>query len=110
MLTVAEEEGKKEKEMNDSLQVSWIRHDNLNILSAGRYTYTSDQRYIALHESGKTETVNGSVDTETWILRIRPVEMRDEGSYECQVSSMPVNSYLVHLKVVGTRKKERYKS
>ena len=27
------------------LQVSWIQHDNLHIISAGRYTYTSDTRF-----------------------------------------------------------------
>ena len=29
------------------LQVSWIQHDNLHIISAGRYTYTSDTRFQA---------------------------------------------------------------
>ena len=38
---------------------------------------------------------------ETWTLRIRTVQMRDEGKYECQVNAKPERSYFVYLRVVG---------
>lgn len=91
-----------------ALQVSWLRHDNLTILSVGRYTYTSDQRYQAFHEddlageaSRSGSDVASSDDEETWILRIRPVRMRDEGRFDCQVSTRPVSTHSVYLRVVG---------
>ncbi len=40
-------------------------------------------------------------DVETWVLRIRPVRVEDEGVYECQVSTQPLSSFFIHLKVVG---------
>lgn len=36
-----------------------------------------------------------------WTLRIRSVQLRDAGLYECQVSSEPKISKAVRLKVVG---------
>ena len=35
-----------------SLQVSWIRHKDTHLLTAGRYTYTSDERFRAVHKVG----------------------------------------------------------
>ena len=72
-------------------QVSWIRHDNLEILTAGRYTYTSDQRYEALNPEESTD----------WILRIRNTQLKDSGRYECQVSTQPIRSFFFNLRVVG---------
>jgi len=69
--------------------VSWIRHDNLHIISAGRYTYTSDTRFQAVHRD----------DSEEWVLKIRDARVEDSGMYECQVSTQPVRSYFVHLRV-----------
>ena len=71
--------------------VSWLRQDSLHILSAGRYTYTSDQRYEAKHRQ----------DIDTWALTIKKVRTADMGVFECQVSSQPVMSYFIHLRVVG---------
>ena len=31
-------------------QVSWIRHQDTHLLTAGRYTYTSDERFRAIHK------------------------------------------------------------
>ena len=82
----------------------------------GRYTYTSDQRLKAIrledardfgddrHETvdnSSNDVGEGSSNGETWVLRIRQVAARDEGSYECQISTQPVRSYFVNLKVVG---------
>lgn len=69
--------------------VSWIRQRDLHILTVGRYTYTTDQRYEVIH----------SVDSQDWILKIKYAQVRDSGTYECQVSTKPVRSFNVHLSV-----------
>ena len=33
-------------------KVSWIRHKDTHLLTAGRYTYTSDERFRAIHKVG----------------------------------------------------------
>ena len=59
----------------------------------GRYTYTSDQRFSAHHIPL----------THFWQLRIRAVTPRDEGFYECQVSTTPPRGHRIELRVVGER-------
>lgn len=43
------------------MQVSWIRHRDIHLLTSGRMTYTSDQRFISVHNP----------HTEDWILKVR---------------------------------------
>jgi len=69
--------------------VSWIRHKDTHLLTAGRYTYTSDQRFRAIHK----------VMSEDYLLQILPVKVSDAGLYECQISTTPVMSHHVYLKV-----------
>lgn len=78
-------------------QVSWIRGRDLRILTVGRYTYTSDLRFESLH----TE------DSSEWTLRIRSVQLRDQGNYECQITTKPIRTFTVFLKVVGKYKFSR---
>lgn len=73
------------------LQVSWLRHRDVHILTVGSYTYTSDQRFQANHETNHDE----------WILQIKWAQKRDAGIYECQITTQPVRSYFVNLNVVG---------
>jgi hypothetical protein len=73
------------------LQVSWIRKRDLHILTFGQTTYTNDGRFSVIK----------SATGDLWTLRIRSVQMRDAGLYECQVSSEPKISKAVRLKVVG---------
>ncbi|CAB4058508.1 unnamed protein product [Lepeophtheirus salmonis] len=70
--------------------ISWLRHDNLHILTVGRYTYTSDSRFEPINPEGTNE----------WILRIRHAANEDSGVYECQISSQPVKSLFVNLRIV----------
>ena len=49
-----------------TLQVSWIRHGDTMLLTVGRYTYTPDTRFSALHP----------VLTAEWQLRIAGVQKR----------------------------------
>jgi len=69
--------------------VSWIRHKDTHLLTAGRYTYTSDMRFRAIHK----------VLSQDYLLQILPVKSGDGGVYECQVSTTPVMSHYVVLHV-----------
>jgi len=74
-----------------SLQVSWVRHRDIHLLTVGRYTYTSDQRFEAMH----------SPHAEDWTLRIRYAQRKDSGIYECQISTTPPIGHSVYLNIVG---------
>ncbi|KAI5722710.1 hypothetical protein M8J76_012428 [Diaphorina citri] len=71
--------------------VSWVRHRDIHLLTAGRYTYTSDQRFEALH----------TPHTEDWTLRIKYPQKKDNGIYECQISTTPPIGRYVHLNIVA---------
>ncbi|XP_050458863.1 uncharacterized protein LOC126855343 isoform X2 [Cataglyphis hispanica] len=73
-----------------TLQVSWVRHRDVHLLTIGRYTYTNDQRFRAIHVA----------HSDDWMLQIKYPQHRDSGIYECQVSTTPHMSRLVHLNVV----------
>lgn len=60
--------------------VSWVRRkeDDLQLLTVGHHTYSSDSRY--------------SMDFQypsNWRLKITYANKRDEGLYECQISTHP---------------------
>lgn len=69
--------------------VSWIRHKDTHLLTLGLYSYTKDPRLSAIHRS----------NSEDWVLEIRNTLTQDAGIYECQVSTTPPRSHLVHLNV-----------
>lgn len=69
--------------------VSWIRHSDTQLLAIGRYTYTSDQRFKAIHK----------VRSEDYLLQIKPLQAKDGGLYECQISTTPVMSHYIYLTV-----------
>ncbi|GLH02285.1 SFRICE_033561 [Gryllus bimaculatus] len=71
-------------------QVSWVRHRDIHLLTVGRYTYTSDQRFRAIHHP----------HSEDWTLQIKYPQHRDTGMYECQISTNPHMSHMIHLEVV----------
>ncbi|XP_053600372.1 uncharacterized protein LOC128669506 isoform X1 [Plodia interpunctella] len=73
-----------------NMQVSWVRHRDIHLLTVGRYTYTSDQRFRAIHLP----------HSEDWTLQIKYPQHRDSGIYECQISSTPHMSHFIHLNVV----------
>ncbi|GLG99042.1 Uncharacterized protein GBIM_05583 [Gryllus bimaculatus] len=56
--------------------VSWVRHRDIHLLTVGRYTYTSDQRFQSIH----------APQSDDWVLQIRYPQHRDSGLYECQTS------------------------
>jgi len=62
--------------MEETAVVSWIRRRDFHILTVGQLSYTSDQRFMTRHRG----------NSRLWTLRIKNVQKRDEGVYECQVS------------------------
>ncbi|XP_046399130.1 hemicentin-2-like [Ischnura elegans] len=70
--------------------VSWVRHRDIHLLTVGRYTYTSDQRFQSIHLP----------HTEDWKLQVRYPQRRDTGTYECQVSTTPPIGHSMYLSVV----------
>ncbi|RVE42328.1 hypothetical protein evm_013022 [Chilo suppressalis] len=74
-------------------EVSWIRRKDYHLLTVGLTTYSSDQRFQAIHLQ----------HSEDWTLKVRFVQKRDAGIYECQVSSHPPTSIFLRLEVVEAR-------
>uniref|UniRef100_A0A1B0DI79 Uncharacterized protein n=1 Tax=Phlebotomus papatasi TaxID=29031 RepID=A0A1B0DI79_PHLPP len=77
--------------------VAWVRHRDIHVLTIGTYTYTSDQRFQTTHHK----------DTDEWTLHIKWAQPRDAGTYECQISSVPIRSYFVELSVNNNREEIR---
>ncbi|GIX99581.1 uncharacterized protein CDAR_26331 [Caerostris darwini] len=77
--------------LSSSLLVSFVRQRDRNILTAGKFTYTTDQRFSAYHLN----------DTCDWTLEIRDTRKSDAGIYECQVSSDPKISLPIQLNIIG---------
>ncbi|GBM35724.1 hypothetical protein AVEN_58406-1 [Araneus ventricosus] len=70
--------------------VSWVRQRDLHILTVGKYTYTTDQRFTSIHMD----------NTDDWTLEIRDTRKKDSGIYECQVSTEPKMSLAIRLNII----------
>uniref|UniRef100_A0A1I8PKZ4 Ig-like domain-containing protein n=1 Tax=Stomoxys calcitrans TaxID=35570 RepID=A0A1I8PKZ4_STOCA len=70
--------------------VSWIRKRDLHILTVGKTTYTSDNRFL----------VTESKDSREWTLHVKSPQARDSGIYECQVNTEPKMSMAFQLNVI----------
>lgn len=72
--------------------VSWMRRkgDQLTLITFGHHTYSSDSRYSLEFE-----------EPNDWKLLVQYANERDDGAYECQVSSHPPLVLLVNLAVIG---------
>ncbi|XP_042904480.1 lachesin isoform X3 [Parasteatoda tepidariorum] len=75
--------------------VSWIRRKDLHVLTVGRFTYTSDQRFQSIHME----------NSDDWTLQIKYPQSKDGGVYECQVSTVPKMSHFVNLNVIESKAK-----
>ncbi|KAF2366459.1 Immunoglobulin V-set domain [Trinorchestia longiramus] len=73
--------------------VTWIRKRDSHVLTVGLFSYTSDQRFTALHAEGSSD----------WLLKITSPQTRDSGIYECQVSTEPKISKAFTLRVIESR-------
>ncbi|XP_017756906.1 PREDICTED: neural cell adhesion molecule 2-like [Eufriesea mexicana] len=67
--------------------ITWIKRRNRRLLTVGTITHSVDNRFVVMHSSSD------------WLLQIRAVTPQDEGIYECQVTSHPVQHDFVHLKI-----------
>ncbi|XP_063584952.1 obscurin-like isoform X1 [Penaeus indicus] len=72
--------------------VSWMRRDgeNIKLLTWGLHTYSNDARYSLNFEH-----------PNNWKLQIKYTQRRDQGSYECQVSTHPPKVLYVRLNIVA---------
>lgn len=77
--------------------MSWLRRRDgqLLLLSVGVEVYNTDGRVTA-HFAPPND----------WQLRLTAAQDRDQGGYECQVSSHPPIVQTVHLHVVGMTHRE----
>ncbi|XP_071529005.1 zwei Ig domain protein zig-8-like [Panulirus ornatus] len=72
-------------------QISWIRRRDWHVLTSADVLYTHDRRFSVLHVAG----------SQDWTLHIKYVEVKDNGTYECQVSTgTGIISLFVNLEVV----------
>ncbi|XP_042885481.1 zwei Ig domain protein zig-8-like [Penaeus japonicus] len=72
-------------------QISWIRKRDWHVLTSGEVLYTPDRRFSVLHVAG----------SQDWTLHIKYVGVKDNGTYECQVSTgTGIISLFVNLAVV----------
>ncbi|XP_054159688.1 junctional adhesion molecule B-like [Oppia nitens] len=70
--------------------VSWIRKKDFHVITVGKFTYTSDQRFQAVHMD----------NSDDWTLMIRFPTRKDAGIYECQISTQPKMSLFIELNVI----------
>ncbi|XP_045108287.1 leucine-rich repeats and immunoglobulin-like domains protein 2 [Portunus trituberculatus] len=69
--------------------VSWIRRRDYHLLTVGDTSYTSDERFQVRYVKQEKD----------WQLHILYVQARDDGVYECQVTSHPPVSLMSTLHV-----------
>ncbi|CAO1394797.1 unnamed protein product [Diamesa serratosioi] len=83
--------------------VSWIRHNDINLLAVGDSIYTADQRFQSYHDR----------NVDTFTLKINHAVKRDEGIYECQIGTSPPKGQRILLTIVDSNikivgEKEQY--
>jgi len=77
------------RNLKPTQKVSWVRHRDVHILTAGEQTFTSDQRFSSKHNT-----------EDQWVLLIKYVQERDAGIYECQIPTQPPQSYPITLNII----------
>ncbi|KAK2581491.1 hypothetical protein KPH14_005156 [Odynerus spinipes] len=75
--------------------VSWIRKEDVHILTSSIHTYTGDERFSVKHPESSDE----------WTLKIQYVQPRDAGIYECQVNTEPKMNLAFTLRVEAAQAK-----
>ncbi|XP_042205792.1 zwei Ig domain protein zig-8-like [Homarus americanus] len=73
--------------------VSWVRHQDIHVLTVGRFTFTNDDRFEVQHDDGSNE----------WVLKLRTPSVNDSGTYECQINTKPTITQLITLRVLEPR-------
>ncbi|KAK7074514.1 hypothetical protein SK128_010652 [Halocaridina rubra] len=75
---------------SETRTVSWVRHQDIHVLTVGRITFTNDDRFQAMNKPG----------SDIWMLRIKFPQLEDAGKYECQVSMKPPIARVINLNVI----------
>ena len=76
----------------NNLSVSWVRGRDSHILTVDRETFIFDNRFISIIKKEKMYNII--------TLAIHEIQIQDQGSYECQVSSQPKISRIIELVVL----------
>ncbi|GFT77740.1 uncharacterized protein NPIL_344151 [Nephila pilipes] len=71
--------------------VSWVRKRDFHILSTGKHTFSTDQRFTILHREDQPQD---------WTMRLFESKISDSGTYECQVNTEPKMSLAVQLNII----------
>jgi len=77
----------------DSYTVSWIRAEDVSVLSVGHLAFSSDKRISVV------QVPRPRLSASDWNLSIEGATLDDDGMYECQVNTEPKINYKVFLKV-----------
>jgi hypothetical protein len=64
--------------------------EQMHLITTGASTYSSDSRYSIEH-----------VQPNDWQLHVKYVNERDEGHFECSISSVPPLVFVVFLEIIG---------
>ena len=81
--------------VSNEFQVSWMRLNDITVISMNEDMLVKDKRVKVLH-----------TNPNRWVLRIDDVSVEDDSSYECQVTTAIKTSSIVHLKVLGENLKK----
>jgi len=77
----------------DSYTVSWIRAEDVSVLSVGHLAFSSDKRISVV------QVPRPRLSASDWNLSIEGATLEDDGMYECQVNTEPKINYKVFLRV-----------
>merc|ERR1711887_174176 len=77
----------------DSYTVSWVRADDVTVLSVGHLAFSSDKRISVV------QVPRPRLSASDWNLSIENVTLSDDGMYECQVNTEPKINYKIFLTV-----------
>jgi len=77
----------------DTYTVSWIKAEDVSVLSVGHLAFSSDKRISVV------QVPRPRLSASDWNLSIESATLEDDGMYECQVNTEPKINYKVFLKV-----------
>merc|ERR1719317_1143882 len=72
-----------------TMQVSWIRAEDVSVLSVGHLAFSSDKRISVV------QVPRPRLSASDWNLSIAGATLEDDGMYECQVNTEPKIYYQV---------------
>jgi len=77
----------------DKYTVSWIRADDVTVISVGHLAFTSDERISVV------QVPRPRLSASDWNLSIKNTNLTDDGMYECQVNTDPKINYKIFLTI-----------